>query len=509
MTEMNETDINEYNVCKLIEKCYMDCKFNKIASERVKYVFVGDIHGDLHQLLFPLIRYNVVSVGYASENNLKWKNTNEILDDIQKDIETDVLFQNKAIDKKKCVDNIKELKGLYKTLQEVKLNRNIDMYTFNISINPVEKWLCDKIIVLGDLVDVWISSRYVVKILHDLVSMYPKQVVLIIGNHDARHIGCYLRCLHEDIVYSEISPMWCSLKKSLSADMCVRFIKDSVVWDNIPKQIKNKYNPRMYVDLYMIQEMFMLHELFRKKLFKVCDLIYESGKSYIISHTFWSAEILSKTITRIMESEYPYECIESKMGLYDYPNIAMYVRKSMNTFQKNALGEKSEDVSTGEKPEVIVMDNEKMLKFVSEINEMFYNKSYAFLAKPLLLTSRFMYKHNTESAMGYIDLDFIVGHTFPNNHHVLNVNVGLDLQHKLLGDHTVNGGSVRYFDFGSSAGYDLDTISKPRFVSFSYENEFQLEEENYYKFVVEGSRYKLCVFKNGVLYDSSVREFVY
>ena len=126
-----------------------------------------------------------------------------------------------------------------------------------------------------------------------------------------------------------------------------------------------------------------------------------------------------------------------------------------------------------------------------------------------MLSARFIYKVNVENSLGCIDLNFIVGHTYPNGNYELKVNIGLDLQQKLLGTHTVNGGCIRYFDFGSSAGYDLDNTSKPRFVSFSYENEFKLEEENYYKFVMNSGKYQLCVFRNRSLYDSSTREFVY
>jgi hypothetical protein len=486
---MNETDINEYDAVRLVSKRYAKGakEAAEIASERVRHVFIGDIHGDLHQLMGALVRYNVIVLDNGKDENecVKLASVRHMINDMNEWIRDNSIIKRLGLNNKWTTKMLKS-----KLLDDKSLMVPIPKYT----INERSKWLCDDVIILGDIINEWINSRTITMIVHDLLTneISKNGVIFVIGNHDARIIGNYLNFIKGDYNLTDIPALWCTLKKTLT-DVRVRLVRDRIISDEL--------DANEYVWLYVLPIFWNLHDLYVNKRIHLCYFVNDVCKNgAIVSHTFWSPEIIRrmvmfnpKTLNDIMltnafNGQYVNERIDK------YKNIERFV--NMDNWKEDRF-----NTDTIKRPSVNDID---IRGLVDEINICFYNKPYGFLIKSLVFSNRFVYGINQDNNVGNIYNSFIVGHSYPDECSDIGINIGRDLEQKLLGTPTYHGGMIYFFDFRSSAGYDTDSISKPCFVECNGDT-FELVRGGRYKFGFNNGTDVMVEFDKNNIYNADGR----
>ena len=488
---MNETDIDEMNAVQLLSRRYAALER---ASEHVKYIFIGDIHGDLHQLLDPLVRYGVINIDRTGCVE------KVLLNDMLDEYETWMKTAGKQF---KCrqVGEFRKAEGLIDSF---------DAWIPRFTINEPDKWLCDKVVILGDLINEWINSRSVVAIVRRLLMKYCDNVIFIYGNHDMRAVGNFPRFITGEYDLTDIPSMWCTMKKSfVNSNVMIRGNEARLVCES-GKMLNGEITASDHVWLYMFPVFWCLHDIYAKRLGRVCYYLNRSdntadngaNRGIIVSHTFWSGEILKRMVLwkpkydteDVLKRNY-FNGVSIETSLADYQTINKFIECSKICLNDDA------ETRTNRRKTLQELD---LNKLVDEINRCFYIKPYAFCMKTLLLNNRFVHGINCNGDIGNIILDFIVGHTYPDECCDIHVNIGRDYEQKLNGTVLYTGGCVRFFDFASSAGYNINSISTPRYVVFDG-NMFDLISTGRYKFAYENGKYVMIEYDLKNIYDADKR----
>lgn len=149
----NRTDISQFSGVQLITKYWSEFK-ERITD--VSYIFVGDVHGDLHQFLALVVMSGLI----------------------------------------KLTGKVVELEGI--PLPECVVNSSVNV----------------NVIYLGDLVDEWIFGRTILKMIYDLLK--KKRVRLTHGNLECLYIGKFPSFQKKSFdFYSDIPALWTTLKSEL------------------------------------------------------------------------------------------------------------------------------------------------------------------------------------------------------------------------------------------------------------------------------------------------------
>lgn len=376
----NITDISQFNGIKLITSYWSSVEERNNESE---YSFVGDVHGDLHQFLAPLVINNVISL------------TGEV--------ETE--------------------------------NENIMYYVPKYKINEQPK--C-KVIYLGDIADEWIFSRTISLMLYELLK--KKVISYIYGNHDLSIIGRYHLFKRRKLnIAEDIPPLWETIKKELNCVKEIKIYKNNILYDNDEKKGQDflyKYLDPLFENLYKI---------FSEQLGKLSLAVNVNNVPYIISHCTWSKNAVKQLLQKSKISENaqrPSDKIESQLE-----QVINEYKPSMDSI--NYLN----DVAFNNQ------SNIDYLKLSNSCNDIFNSKSRLFISK-----NNITYSRNIEN----IFINQITGHSIGSENREINVNVKpstfYEERIEKLKPEIINGNKIYYFDFGSSAGYDHDEISRPDYV---------------------------------------------
>ena len=484
--EMNSTDINEEKSVKLVAQKWADVR---VVEEKSRYVFIGDIHGDLHQLLNPLVKYGILRL----TGNIDTVEMKTVLENIIEGCKN-TCFKNE----------LAYMKSIQKNMSKIPA---VDMTVPEIVFAEKDQWKCDKVIILGDVINEWINSRVVAWIIHKLLLKYPGEIIFIYGNHDARIIGNYPLFINGELELVSIPPLWCTLKKEMVIpDVFIRGTEIVITGKLASKNVSGY----MIAWLYVLPIFYYLHDIYTKRLGHVCYYLPDIRDGYICSHTFWSPEAVKRMV------EYRYAKTVSDTQRRNYFNGRMYNGDVRNYPTIMRLIQEYGDVTRSDTRDSVsergnnstTFPKTLYQKLVDEINDCFYSRPYGFYCKSLLLSCRFVYKTNTETNIGNIILDFIAGHTYPDECSDIFLNTGRCLESKLLPQIMYTGGSVYFFDMKCSAGYDIDSISHPVAVSWNG-SEFQLVYGGRYKFGSEAGRDCLIEFSQTNIYEASDRKFYY
>lgn len=168
-----------------------------------KTVFVGDIHGDLNQLLLPLVELGIIQV-------------------------------NNSI---RCVyESTRELCKVY-IPDFIVLRSDIDVYF------------------LGDYIDEGNHSRSCVAIIHELSK--HDFIHLLIGNHDANILGRYNEYKNKTLRFQSLKSYWPTLQREATA-------YDAFSKGNVDDELLNDYfNPLFdwYFDLFKNRKLNVCYQL--------------------------------------------------------------------------------------------------------------------------------------------------------------------------------------------------------------------------------------------------------
>ena len=106
-----------------------------------------------------------------------------------------------------------------------------------------------------------------------------------------------------------------------------------------------------------------------------------------------------------------------------------------------------------------ISEQSDYIELSKAVNDVFKSKSRLYISK-----NNITYSRNTDT----IFLNHIVGHTIGSEWRDINVNIKqstyYDERMSKLNPDIINDKYIYYFDFGSSAGYDHDEISRPDYV---------------------------------------------
>ncbi len=376
----NITDISEQNGLDLITRYwFQDSK--KTYDKCGEFIFVGDVHGDMHQFMAPLVRSKLIT-----------------------------------------------LTGKLTTVNGVP----VPCYNIN-------KGLHVKIIYLGDIVNEWLFSRTIVVMLHDLLDHVPENVYYIYGNHDTSLIGRYhLFTSNKLNLYEDIPTLWTTLKRSLCNVKEIKFVKSKVYYND------NEQDGQTYVHEYLKPMFDALYNIFAKHLGHICLAIEIKGKPYMLTHTTWTIRAVkeliglddSRTGSRPSDSD-PSQRLPLLPNPPDVSNDIHHIKTSIEN-----------------------VNSIDYAKFAKSVDNVYHTKSRLFISNNSLISSR---------SLNGIFMNQIVGHSMPNEFRDIGVNVGdattnNERKQKLKPYQHPNGCLIYYFDFGCSAGYNHDEISRPDYV---------------------------------------------
>jgi hypothetical protein len=399
----NITDISQFNGIELITSYWKNVNVQDGANEGedynsitylndVKYCFVGDVHGDLHQFLAPLVINNVIS-----------------------------------------------LTGEIETVDE-----NIMYYVPKYQIN--EKQKC-KVIYLGDISDEWIFSRTISYILYDLLK--SRVILYIYGNHDVSIIGRYHLFKQRKLNLAEdIPPLWETVKKELNCIKEVKIYRDKILYENDESKgldFLYKYLTPLFENLFKIfvEQLGKLSLAVKVKTRCGAGIREVLDETYIISHCTWSMNAIKQLLSKSRISDQARRGSDRDESQLEQVNVGYNPAPESINYLSSINGKSNIDY----------------VKLSNSVNDIFNSQSRLYISK-----NGITYTRNTEN----IFVNQITGHSIGSAWRDINVNVGLSTYNneriEKLKPTIINNKKIYYFDFGSSAGYDHDEISRPDYV---------------------------------------------
>lgn len=230
----NITDISQEEGIKLITKYWS----NKNSPIESNVFIVGDVHGDLHQFLAPLIMSGIMILN------------NDIIEEKHKYPESSLFLPS------------------YKLIKDES----------------------KKIIYLGDMIDEWIFNRQIARILRNLLET-TNNIIYIYGNHDLALIGRYFLFKDKKInIPYDLPPLWETLKSELNYNKNVKIYADKIEYNgdlNKGLDFLNDYLESLFEDMYTI---------FSKCLGKLSQVAKINNIPFMISHSTWTQNALKQLL---------------------------------------------------------------------------------------------------------------------------------------------------------------------------------------------------------------------
>jgi hypothetical protein len=414
----NVHDIKQEIGVKLITKLYFERKPNDEFPDKEKTIIVGDIHGDLHQLLAPLVINNIIKLtGEVVE--LKY---NDMNDELEQEFDESSVW----------------------------------MPVFDVvSNNKV------KLILLGDIVDEWIFSRTILVLLCNLMDKI--NIEIIIGNHDIAIISRYELFRQGMLnVFFDIPILWNTIKKELKP------YKRIHVYGNIIEYDGNTELGNKFLIEYMQVYFNCLYKIFQHDCAKIGTTIKLKNNMFIVSHTTWTLKSLLELINEVNDGA-------------SRPNDS-------NEIQKYPILPETRDNDEVKKIKTTNVSNENLSKFVVLVNKIFKGSTRLYCSKNKLVSGR--------GNRGII-FNTICGHTIGGAARDIGVNVEFsELENerkKHLNPETIEGKSIYYFDFGASAGYNHDEISRPDFITIC-DDKINISNLNSFTFETINEKHALVMY---------------
>lgn len=205
---------------------------NKISP---KHVFVGDVHGDLHQFLAPLVTCNIL-----------------------------------------------HLTGKICTVKHDRYTEaDIHYPEYELVNNPPST-----VVFLGDMVDEWIFGRTIIYMLLRLLRE-SENVRYVFGNHDVSILGRYPMWLNESLdIPNDLPGAFHTAKKELS---CLRNVN---VYGKHIEYNRSEDEGKMFLREYFRVYFETLYALYTESLGELCIPLNVNGTPFIVSHSTWTRNAL-------------------------------------------------------------------------------------------------------------------------------------------------------------------------------------------------------------------------
>lgn len=370
-------------------------------------LFVGDVHGDLHQFLAPLVSTGIITL------------TGKIV--------------------------------------PVHSQSKIPELTFYVPEYVINKRSHARVIYLGDMVDEWISTRAVLHMLLHLLTKVPNNVFYIYGNHDCNIVAQYPRFKNKTINFRDhLNAAYLALTHELSMFRKIHFYGfDKCEYNSDLK----RGNELVYA--YFEQIYTPLMEIFSKRMGSLSMHVVMAGTSYFVSHTIQNVMTVHKYITTPREPSSEKDMNISPSGCKPESTDVSTVVDILSVFMdSNHQFEQYKVQNTN-------LKRHQYAALSASLNHIFDSLSFNDLANNILAHSR-----HTK----LIFMNQITGHTPGGSWREIGLNVKPSMfNHERVAKLTpeiINSKRVYYFDFNSSAGYDIAEVSRPDFVFLDNSNIF-------------------------------------
>ena len=435
----NITDIPQLEALKLIVK-YWSTRTKQINTSTI---FVGDVHGDLHQFLAPLILSGFIKL-------------------------TGKIVQFKPFE---C--NITDSSNYTTNEYNYKYPESI-IYIPEFELN---KSCNTSIIYLGDLIDEWIFSRNIVALYYTIYKLDTKRLFWTCGNHDLSVIGRIGLFENNKLnVPYDLPALWNTMKRELNAYSNIKIYQDKLIYsensnslnesnklvelNKTSKSSKNSNKNKHQTNTTNQTNSSFIHD-YLKPLFETIKLLYLSSIQYsklaylndlpiMISHTTWSVNSIMSYINNS-----PKNVSNPRPNDNDSIQNELFCTSS----NINKITENTNSIISMLKNNKDRLQYNDYLTLYNLINSLGTSRTYKYICNNTLTYTR---------SPNNVIMNQIVGHSPGGAYRDLNVNVESSTYNneriKKLEPMVINDCRIWYFDFGCSAGYDHDEISRPDFV---------------------------------------------
>ena len=332
-----------------------------------------------------------------------------------------------------------------------------------------------KIIYLGDITNEWIFSRPIAVMLFDLLQQIPHNIKYIYGNHDLAIIGRYNLYEQKKLNFAlDIPALWNTLKKELNHVKNLKIYKTIAELDG---ELSKGYD---YIHAYLAPLFDSLYSIFIQNLGSISYVVEISKKPYMISHTTWTIQALQQLIN----NNYSINSVNSDRPSDNNPE---QLKPLISSIPSTELTEYIETI----KHSINSAHNQiNYQKLSNAVNKLFITKPQLYICKNLLTYTRI-----TKN----IFLNHIIGHSSGAEFRDQDVNPNPSTYYherqSKLSPTFFNGRTVYYFDFGCSAGYDHDELSRPDFV-FTNSDGLFVSNLPAFSFVISNGSDALLVLKD-------------
>ena len=392
-------------------------------------LFVGDVHGDIHQFIAPLIMSGIITLTGT-------------IDEIPNETAYESHLQSSS---PKSPDDT-TITPITPPAHFDELTLYIPKYTINTSSKST-------VIYLGDMIHEWIYSRVIVYILLDLLRRMPDKVVFIYGNHDCGVLAMYpLYCRRLLHIERNMLTTYETMVKEMNMYRSLHFYKFTVEYENDPQKGIE------FVYAYLNHLIEPLHYIYAHQLGRISYPICINNVPILISHTVWDMRIILKyALNNTVKTN--IQSIHS--SVYDRANSAPISAKNkklmIDLYNSICDNQKHPDSSKITKLKFTFTE----YKCISDaMNGIFDSLNYVCMSNNIILYNRLwecMFVNQiTGHTPGFVwrDADINIS-PCTYNHERLD-----KIQHPTKS----NGRTLYYIDFLCSAGYDLTEISRPDFV---------------------------------------------
>lgn len=370
------------------------------------------------------------------------------------------------------------LNGIIKLSGALKIiNEDIDFYVPDYEINKQSLKGC-RLIYLGDVVNEWIHSRTILWMLHDLLVVNDLVsdgvnggIEFILGNHDLSILGRYYLYKQNTLnIPEDIPVLWITLRKELNNNSKVKIYNQTIEYENSATQGKE------YLYKYIAPLFECMFEIFKNKKSKLCSTVKLGDEMFMVSHSTWTSRAIKELFGDVSASK------NVRPGDLDKTQLLPLIDSPPVNVSK--------------------LDLTDYKKLSDLCNEMFYSKNRLYITKNLITYSR-----NVESVF----LNHVVGHVIGDEWRDIKVNEGNSKYNnerkKKLTPMNINNKKIYYLDFGASAGYDHDEISRPDYVMF--DNSLQVTDLPAFTFIIENMKHAMMVMKHKTPHSNDKFTFTY
>lgn len=391
---------------------------------------VGDIHGDIHQFIAPLVMSGLITI------------TGNVRFIANEDAYPCTIFQGSDKDKT--------------FIPKLKHYDELTLYVPEYRINTSCK---SKIIFLGDFANEFLFVRVILYMLVDLIKTVPDNIVYLYGNHDNNIFTQYPLFQRKLLdMNANLNSTYLTMTNELNMFRSLHFYEFKTEYENDLE--KGKDFEYAYIS-HIIEPLYWIYKNMKGHLCFHMDI---NGIPYMFTHTVWNmlnipAFALEKNLDNHLR--FSHYSVYSRLG--DHKCSQESKRYMMEIFMTAGhIAERNKYEIDKAKLIQLDLDSPAYDKIQDAMNDIYHGSTCVSLNHTQILYNR---------TINNSFLNQITGHTPGFVWRDIGINIApCTYAHerlKFLHPTIVNNKEIYYWDFMSSAGYDVNECSRPDFVYFS------------------------------------------